>query len=521
MKHFFKSERGYALVLTLMFMPVFIGISLLVIDIGRANNAQGDHQAAADALALAGARELDGRTDAITRAKAAMATLDNSVSFLGTDPTNPSIDLIYEDAPGNTFTVIFLDDIPASDDDPIDQAWVDDHATGDPAAADYVYVYSRSSDLRPFFFNPATQTRNDIPISARAVATYTNATCELTPLFICIPAPYTNRAQLEAAFASGALYGRLNELRVQNGTTPGNFGFLQIDAPGANALAPYLAGKRYPNCKQDDSTVDTEPGAKTSVLDAFNTRFDIYDKNGDYSKGGEYSPASMVRKGYVGKTCPLSAPKNQTEWLSAITYSDDVAIPVGDPRYASSPSKYTWNFSSSVTIPNPYDKKGGTISYPAYWSSIYSKTLTKTDYEDIITHPAIKSILATQASPPYITPSRYDVYKYEVEQMAANSLAPKNGLAENGNPVCYNGTSTFPNSEERRTLYVAMVDCDANDVSGRSEDVPVEVYAKVFLVRPVDKGGQSPIVIELSDISGPKGNGSVDLFLRQEAYLVR
>ena len=512
MKRFLKSERGYALVLTLLFMPVFVGISLLVIDIGRANNAQSDHQAAADALALAAARELDGRADAVTRAKSAMTALDNSVSFLSIPPASASIDLVYEDVPGNTYTVVFLDDIPPSDDTPIDQAWADAHVAFDGTTARYVYVYSRSSDLSPFFFNPATRTKDNIPIAATAVATYTNATCDITPMFMCNP--YNSTAALETAFASGALYGRTQGLRVKNGSTPGNFGFLQVDDPGANALAPYLAGKRYPVCKQDASTVDTEPGAKTSVLDAFNTRFDIYDKNGDFSKGGEYSPAPLVRKGYYGTTCAPSPPTSKTQWLAAVTYSEDVAD-------ATSPTGYRWNFDNTVSIPDPYDKNGKSTTYPSYWSSIYGTTLTKTDYENIITHPAIQTALASTTKKPYPTPSRYDVYKYEVAQIAAGDLAPISGLKERGNPVCYNGTSSFPNDVERRTFYVAIVDCNANDVSGRATDIPVELYAKIFLIRPVDKNGQSQIQVELSDISGPKGNGTVDIFLRQEAFLVR
>ena len=82
MKRILWDDRGYALVLTLLFMPVFIGLSLIIIDLGRGNNAHSDLQAAADALALAAAGELDGGPDSITRAKEAMAEVRNSVSFL-------------------------------------------------------------------------------------------------------------------------------------------------------------------------------------------------------------------------------------------------------------------------------------------------------------------------------------------------------------------------------------------------------------------------------------------------------
>src|SRR5210317_1336438 len=113
MKRAIRDEKGYAVVLTLLFMPVFIGISLMVIDLGRGNNAHSDLQAAADALALAGAVELDGNAGAIENAKDAMLELTNSVSFLGLDDI--SIDLVYADEDANEFNVIFLKDIPEYD----------------------------------------------------------------------------------------------------------------------------------------------------------------------------------------------------------------------------------------------------------------------------------------------------------------------------------------------------------------------------------------------------------------------
>lgn len=84
MKRFVRSEDGFVYVMVLLFLPVLLGVALLVIDIGRGNNAHSDLYAAADAVALAGARELDGGDDAIDRAKAAMAEISNTVSMRAT-----------------------------------------------------------------------------------------------------------------------------------------------------------------------------------------------------------------------------------------------------------------------------------------------------------------------------------------------------------------------------------------------------------------------------------------------------
>lgn len=97
---FFRNEGGYALALTLIMLPAFMGLALLIIDVGRGNNAHSDQAAAVDALALAGARELDGGVDAIMRAKAAMEKVSNSVSFLAMAGDDVHIDLAYSAGTG-------------------------------------------------------------------------------------------------------------------------------------------------------------------------------------------------------------------------------------------------------------------------------------------------------------------------------------------------------------------------------------------------------------------------------------
>ena len=78
---FWNDKRGYVIALTLIAMPLLLGFSLLVIDASRGENLHTDLQDAVDALALAGARQLDGRDDAIARAETAMAQLANSATF--------------------------------------------------------------------------------------------------------------------------------------------------------------------------------------------------------------------------------------------------------------------------------------------------------------------------------------------------------------------------------------------------------------------------------------------------------
>ena len=79
---FCKDEDGYVLLFTLLLLPIFLGASLLVVDVGRVTNTHSDLQTVADATALAGARELDGSPNSIANARLAMAAVSNSVSML-------------------------------------------------------------------------------------------------------------------------------------------------------------------------------------------------------------------------------------------------------------------------------------------------------------------------------------------------------------------------------------------------------------------------------------------------------
>src|SRR5438128_7699648 len=72
---FWHDQRGIALILLSIMLPAIIGFSALTIDMSRVNNLHNDMQKATDALALAAAAELDGRSDAWTRAQNALANL--------------------------------------------------------------------------------------------------------------------------------------------------------------------------------------------------------------------------------------------------------------------------------------------------------------------------------------------------------------------------------------------------------------------------------------------------------------
>lgn len=536
---FLRSERGYALVLTLLFLPVFVGVGLIVVDIGRGNNAHSDHMAAADALALAGARELDGGADSIDRARVAMSALSNSVSFLGLSGADVNIDLVYEDAEGNEFTVVFLTDIPDSDDEPLDAAFLSANATSEGTEAQYVYVRSTAREFTSFFFNPIARERQSVPIGAYAVATYRSAACNVTPLYICNPFE-TQDINLQEAFAAGQLHGRLLRLHPKGSDTasPGNFGFLSVtgnndnSTASANAIRAIFAGSVNPTC-YEASDVTTKPGAAVSIRNGINVRFDMY--AGPFSNNAtDYPPAANVRKGYIldnknnacsgipvqtamakaykGKPADYVEPPPEDWWAMPYLLNETMAPP-GQGALGSAIGSGDWDIDTYWAVNHP--------SRPP---------LTALEKSEMSSFPS--------AEPPGASvPSRYDVYRYEIENDMVNDLSQGDAAGtaaskESGLPNCAASKNprvdpvTDP-TKDRRVIFAAIVDCLANaEQGGGINTYPVNSYASLFLARPMapdpaDATKDSTIDVEITDITGWGGNGTLDLFLRAEAVLVR
>jgi hypothetical protein len=539
---FLKSDSGYALVLTLLFMPVFVGMSLLVIDISRGNNAHSDLQAAADSLALAGARELDGSADSITRAIAAMEEISNTVSFLGRTDEAAATTLTFAglDRP---FTVVFLSDLPENDDEPLTQEYLDansiDPAEDEQGDALFVYVRAQSRDLSPFFgiffdgVNPVT----DVPIAAQAVATFRTAACNVTPLFICNPFENDpDYRDIGEAYAAGLFHARLIRLHPKGGDTasPGNFGFLQVNGANDNSNASastirnVFAGDVNPTC-YDNRVVRTKPGAATSIAQGFNVRFDIY--AGPYSNDNakrRYPPAENVRKGYIFDETNGNKPidvctgrlvtETEMDWAMPFPPNEDMSEFGGVAAGAAVALTSEWDLA-------------------AYWSVNHpGSTLGFGDGDVISRFEGLE-------------PSRYDVYRHEIDNelveepsLGATPPASPTRTIENGLPNCHaeavasgnnqgggnqgggnTPTPPIPTTEDRRLMFAAIINCAEHLGPGSNQaGVPVESFASIFLASPMQtgSGGDGTIDVEIVDVS-EGGSGTLETFVRNEAILVR
>ena len=101
-----SDRSGISLIYITVSLPAIIGFALLSVDVGRVWSLQSSLQHAGDALALAGAGELDGKSDAITRANRAINNLVSNPAFFA--DTVATIN-------GSSVTKRYLSSLPASD----------------------------------------------------------------------------------------------------------------------------------------------------------------------------------------------------------------------------------------------------------------------------------------------------------------------------------------------------------------------------------------------------------------------
>lgn len=476
---FVKDESGAVLPVATVTIAALIGLTTLAIDLARYADLQTQLQKAADAFALAAAAELDGdpgaggTADAISRANAAIDTLmaSRNTSEAGVAVTVSSR--------------TFLASLPA--DDATNPAT---DITTDPTKARFVEVVVNPVTVNTFF--PATlfgAATNTLSTTAVAVAGFTQALCKTSPMFICNP--YEGQ---KPGVYDPAHIGKMFRLKTGPGDgspyAPGNYGFLSVDGNGAKVLKDALAASDSAACFAQDG-VTTEPGNIASASDVLNVRFDIYRGSAKGYKDADHPPAPNVRKGCLpakgvaADTCGVDYDKD--EYCQAYDPIPIPPIPGAGPPTAL-PLDAGWeNQAYGVGDGN------WSLGLMNYWLWNHNGELL----------PAFPQN--------YANPTRYDVYQYEIDNnrlgdYSAPALLPplappdtslgiydllpsKNIKGEIGKPMC-NQAGTGDN--QRRVIYIAVVDCTALDLKGgKNYDVRVTAFAKVFLIRPIRHGDET------------------------------
>jgi Flp pilus assembly protein TadG len=456
-RQLWSDSDGVILPYVAITLAVIIGLSALALEGSRLMSVQTLLQNSADALALAGAAELDRRPDSIIRARAAIQDLvKNPIS-------GAEIGQIAE-----TTSIDFLQSLPVSDDLPIATA----NLTNDPTLAAYVQVTLKPIAMQMIF--PIATGLAKITVSAQSVAGYDQIICNAQPLFVCNPFEISGMTYFQATQAlvqadqNSATYHPLVRLagsQFKNGEyRAGDTGYV-IPATGAlptNACGPggeygipqALASTNLQACFRL-SGIKLAPGNDQLALDGLNTRFDIY-KNG-FGSCRIYPPDQNVRKGFITL--------GNINWCNAIPAPPN--WPMSDPLAAPLPIDSNMiganqSFNPAVSLGN------GTWNCAAYWSIAHNQGAGKNSLPVGCTTTA--------------TISRYEVYRYEL-----NFPGDRSPASETGAPQC-----NPSGAANRRVLILPIVNCGSSPVPvlNNGERVPVAAFGRFFLTLPADTGTQ-------------------------------
>jgi hypothetical protein len=427
-------SRGAYLVLMAVLVIVVIAIAALVLDLGRVLVLRSDMQAAADASALAAAMELDGRADAVDRARAAARNLlshDGRFARLS--------DLLGDGGLPDEAITFFCAIGAANDIDPTapgfstfcggGQVEPGKFGIASPQEAHYVRVrldsvmateqgrYTTDLIFLPVLRAFGGDTMLWVGLNAEALAGRNYFVCNYPPMAICDPFEGSGTRFRDRMTVGGHI-----ELKQQgsNQWSSGNFGFLETRSggPGAAAVSDYLADANLTGCEPPRITTQTG-GMTNKMKDAVNTRFDQYGSAGGFTFRD--SPPAPNVMGY-----PLDA---TTDML--------------DNRFG----RGDWDFDGYWAAQHPSSVK------PNAWSNLNR-------------------------------PSRWEVYNWEI----ANNRIPLAGQPDPSH--LYTGDYPPPVSNpERRMLEVAVVSCDAAGLTGGKKSsvvFPPDGFARIFLVKPAD-----------------------------------
>ncbi|MER8997400.1 pilus assembly protein TadG-related protein [Mesorhizobium australicum] len=500
---FWNDQRGVAMILVAIMIPVLIGFSLLAFDMSRATGLHQQLQKGIDGLALAAAAELDGRSDSITRADRAVTTLlanQTLYSELGAGHTLAVADV----------TIKYLTGIPASDETTLTSDGVDANgvnwASTDPKLVSLAEVTINASGLAKgagafatIFPASLVGSKDTMDIRAQAVAGFVQSICETVPIFMCNPFETTDPSTsktIQQAFASGDTYGReFRILKVDSNPGPGNFGLLQN---GLNSIQDGMAMGSAGTCYTRDSLTTKTGVTFGQVNTGLNVRFDLYQGSLKNKTDLGYRPASNVRKGA----------KNNCNKYDVAPPASALPLPPGT------------GYDATKGMTQPIADQG---FWSSYWSVNHGGTYPGTAVKPL-TNPT-----GDMSKPA----SRYDVYNYEIANDRVKDQSP-NPTKERGTPSCYKGDLTKADPS-RRLINMAVVDCNANltALNGHTAVKP-DGYASVFLIAPVQKedskdeddpegtGKEKAISLEIVDVDGGFANNTlVDKAFRNETQLYR
>ena len=492
LRAFWRDEGGAVAPTVALVLAALIAVAGISFDYARMAGLDSELQNAADQSALAAAGQLDGQAGARTRATQAAQSLVANLTYFENDAGTSAITVP---------TVIFYSDYNAATGAKGPVATTDEDAN-------YVLV-TVGARTANFALTPVVDMLNSGLMSASAFAGLGSAICNTPPVMMCNPNEPLSNTDPDYPFDANAMRGIGLRAIAGNSMAPGNFGFLETGfGEGAANLARALGYNSPPGECAPISGVTTKPGLNASVIDAFNTRFDI-DANGSTTcpAGGTCSPSINVRKDLVHGTGGAScATTGQQGWQEAPNpYRPTTAAPLtsnypntmGHPRDMCHAVSYDGVCSGGHIGNGEWDRDAYfRVNYG--WSSA-SAWQTQTG-------------LGAGAT-------RYEVYQWELANSSYlagdQTWTGSGGLRGNASPVCRTpGVSPGPTQVDRRRISAAVINCRAHALNGSESNVPVLRWIDFFLVEPSfrrDSGNRTEatdIYVEVIGETQSGANGS-------------
>ena len=492
----------YALSLTALIVIAGVGF-----DYGRLAAMDSELQNGADQAALAGATQLDGNTGACARAAARAVDLVTNRTIVANSAN--TITIANEAACDATGNVRFYSD-----------------KTGTAATTDAnarfisVLVDARTAN---YAFTPIAGLLIGSS-QAAAMAGLGSSICKVPPVFMCNP-----KQSSDPTFTIADYIGKGIRMTVNDGGAPygsGQFGYLQNNA--GNGVPPIMEALGRVNPPGDCISVDsiqTKPGAQVTVLDALNTRFDLYSGNVTSTCNADGSlcpPSDNTRKDLVHKggtnncaftngggngwqvsTNPYIAPTTSgvARYMNSSEMASANLSPMGYPRDLCHAWSPTGNCGDGRVGSGDWDRVAYFQSNPNAYGAGGGFDYT--------------TALGTA------TPTRYQVYRYEAANAGTRlvnegggggggggassggaSSGGGGGAAGTSRPRPYCRTPGIPVGTaqiDRRVLSLAIVNCDGANLNNPVQPIK---FIDVFLTEPAVRRstGGGTLITEGSDV---------------------
>jgi Flp pilus assembly protein TadG len=442
-------------------------------DYARLASMDSELQNAADQAALAAASQLDGQTGAVDRATAAAQGLIANQTLMANDSHADGLSVTIP-------TVVFY--TTKADAEADTNGFTD---TARFAEAKFVRV---AVEPREAFYalTPIVNAFSSGDIGAEAVAGLGSAICKTPPVMICNPAEPLSNTDTELDFDANGLKGVGLKLITGDADAPGNFGFLETGfGSGAADLARALGYNAPPGDCAPTNGVETKPGMNAVVMNAINTRFDVYENGANTCPaGGTCSPSRNTRKDLVKTGAPSG---NCGGWQEADnSYRPATTTPLtsGYPDIMGHPRDLCHAVSDDGTCTyaglTPSKVGNGVWDRDAYFKVNYG-------WADQATWTA-QTGLSSSAT-------RYEVYTWELAHTStADKLqGPFSSKTGYSYPVCtIPGITPNATTVDRRRISAAVLNCKALGLTGHESGQPVLKWIDMFLVEPSFDRGSGP-----------------------------